>query len=141
MDLNLFNNKEISNNKNNDFINTFIEELKNALKNIMNEGRNMNQKKNISNEPNSNEENDVMEEYNLYETRKVFLDNKSWKGSDFAWVMDDKSVCLSEHGDGGPYSITDIDLPKDAKVGEVYEKIDNKYVYNPDITMELNKIM
>ena len=38
MDLNLFNNKEIGNNKNNDFINTFIEELKNALKNIMNEG-------------------------------------------------------------------------------------------------------
>ena len=141
MDLNLFNNKEIGNNKNDDFINTFIEELKNVLKNIMNEGRNMNQKKNISDEPNSNEENDVMEEYNLYETRKVFLDNKSWKGSDFAWVMDDKSVCLSEHGDGGPYSITDIDLPKDAKVGEVYEKIDGKYVYNAEITEEINKIM
>lgn len=107
----------------------------------MNEGRNMKQKKNISNEPNSNEENDVMEEYNLYETRKVFLDNKSWKGNDFAWVMDDKSVCLSEHGDGGPYSITDIDLPKDAKVGEVYEKIDGKYVYNAEITEEINKIM
>lgn len=85
MDLNLFNNKEISNNKNNDFINTFIEELKNALKNVMNEGIGMNQKKNIS-----NEENNVMEEYNLYETRKVFLDNKSWKGNDFAWVIDDK---------------------------------------------------
>ena len=141
MDLNLFNNKEISNNKNNDFINTFIEELKNALKKIMNEGRKKKKKKNISNEPNSNEENDVMEEYNLYETRKVFLDNKSWKGSDFAWVMDDKSVCLSEHGDGGPYSITDIDLPKDAKVGEVYEKIDGKYVYNAEITEEINKIM
>ena len=144
LDLNLFNNRNIGNdltNKNNDFINTFIEELKNVLKNIMNEGRNMNQKKNISNEPNSNEENDVMEEYNLYETRKVFLDNKSWKGSDFAWVMDDKSVCLSEHGDGGPYSITDIDLPKDAKVGEVYEKIDGKYVYNAEITEEINKIM
>lgn len=140
MDLNLFNNKEIGNNKNNDFINTFIEELKNALKNIMNEGIGMNQKKNISNEPNSNEKNDVMEEYNLYETRKVFLDNKSWKGNDFAWVMDDKSVCLSEHGNGGPYSITDIDLPKDAKVGEVYEKIDGKYVYNEAITEELNKI-
>lgn len=143
LDLNLFNNRNISNeltNKNNDFINTFIEELKNALKNIMNEGIGMNQKKNISNEPNSNEKNDVMEEYNLYETRKIFLDNKSWKGNDFAWVMDDKSVCLSEHGDGGPYSITDIDLPKDAKVGEVYEKIDGKYVYNEAITEELNKI-
>lgn len=136
MDLNLLNNKEIGNNKNNDFINTFIEELKNAIKNIID----MNQKKNILNEPNSNEENDVMEEYNLYETRKIFLDNKSWKENDFAWVMDDKSVCLSKHGDGGPYSITKIDLPKDAKVGEVYEKIDGKYVYNEAITEELNKI-
>ena len=36
--------------------------------------------------------------------------------------MDDKSVCLSEHGDGGPYFINEIDLPKDAKTGEVYEK-------------------
>ena len=35
MDLNLFNNRKINNdipNKNNDLINTFIEELKNALK-------------------------------------------------------------------------------------------------------------
>ena len=144
LDLNLFNNRNIGNdltNKNNDFINTFIEELRNVLKNIMNEGVGMNQKKDISNESNSNEENDVMEEYNLYETRKVFLDNKSWKGNDFAWVMDDKSVCLSEHGDGGPYSITEIDLPKDAKVGEVYEKIDGRYVYNEAITEELNKIV
>lgn len=143
LDLNLFNNRNIGNdltNKNNDFINTFIEELRNVLKNIMNEGIGMNQKKDISNESNSNEENDVMEEYNLYETRKVFLDNKSWKGNDFAWVMDDKSVCLSKHGDGGPYSITEIDLPKDAKVGEVYEKIDGKYVYNEAITEEINKI-
>lgn len=144
LDLNLFNNRNIGNdltNRNNDFINIFIEELKNVLKNIMNEGIGMNQKKNISNEPNLNEKKDVMEEYNLYEARKVFLDNKSWKGNDFAWVMDDKSVCLSEHGDGGPYSITEIDLPKDAKVGEVYEKIDGRYVYNEAITEELNKIM
>lgn len=143
LDLNLFNNRNITNdltNKNNDFINAFIEELKNALKNIMNEGIGINQKKDISNEPNSNEENNVMEEYNLYETRKIFLDNKSWKGNDFAWIMYDKSVCLSEHGDGGPYSITDVDLPKDAKVGEVYEKIGGKYVYNEAITEELNKI-
>ena len=107
LDLNLFNNRKIGNdltNKNNDFINTFIEELRNALKNIMNERIDMNKKKDISNEPNSIEENDVMKEYNLYEARKIFLDNKSWKGNNFAWVMDDKSVCLSEHGDGGPYS-------------------------------------
>ena len=54
MDLNLFNNRKINNdipNKNNDLINTFIEELKNALKNIMNEGMEMNQKKYISNKP------------------------------------------------------------------------------------------
>ena len=50
MDLNLFNNKEIGNNKNNDFINTFIEELKNAIKNIINEGIDMNQKRNIPNQ-------------------------------------------------------------------------------------------
>lgn len=144
LDLNLFNNRKIGNdltNKNNDFINTFIEELRNALKNIMNERIDMNKKKDISNEPNSIEENDVMKEYNLYEARKIFLDNKSWKGNNFAWVMDDKSVCLSEHGDGGPYSITEIDLPKDAKVGEVYEKIDGRYVYNEAITQDLNKIM
>lgn len=143
LDLNLFNNRNIGNdlrNKNNDFINTFIEELKNVLKNIRNEGIGMNQKKDISNEPDLNKENDVMEEYNLYETRKIFLDNKSWKGNAFAWVMDDKSVCLSEYGDGGPYSITEIDLPQNAKVGEVYEKIDGKYVYNATITKELNKI-
>lgn len=140
MDLNLFNNKEIGNNKNNNFINTFIEELNNALKNIMNEGIGMNQKENISNESNLNNENDVLEGYNLYETKKVFLDNKSWKGNDLAWVIDDKSVYLSEHGDGGPYFISEIDLPKDAKAGEVYEKIDGKYVYNAAITEEINKI-
>lgn len=128
MELNLFNNKEIDNNKNNDFINTFIEELKNALKNIMNEGKNM------------KKEDNVLEEYNLYEKRKIFLDNKSWKGNDFAWVIDDKSVCLSEHGDGGPYFISEIDLPEEAKAGEVYEKIDGKYVYNSEVTEEINKI-
>lgn len=141
MDLNLFNNREINNNKKNDFINTFIEELKNALKNIMNEGIGMNQKESISNESNLNNENDVLERYNLYETKKVFLDNKSRKGNDLAWVIDDKSVCLSEHGDGGPYFISEIDLPKDAKEGEVYEKIDGKYVYNAAITEEINKIV
>lgn len=144
MDLNLFNSRKIDNNfpnKNNDLINTFIEELKNALKNIMNKGIDMDQKNNIQNESNLNNENNVLEEYNLYETKKIFLDNKSWKGNALAWVMDDKSVCLSEHGDGGPYFISEVDLPKDAKVGEVYEKIDGKYVYNASITEEINKIM
>ena len=106
----------------------------------MNEGMEMNQKKYISNKPNLNEENNILEEYNLYEAKKIFLDNKSWKGNDLAWIMDDKSVCLSEHGDGGPYFINEIDLPKDAKIGEVYEKIDGKFIYNAAITEELNKI-
>lgn len=142
MDLNLFNNRKIDNNisnKNNDLINMFIEELKNALKNIINEGIEMNQKNNIPKEPNLKED-DILEGYNLYERKKIFLDNKSWKGNDLAWVIDDKSVCLSEHGDGGPCFLDGIDLPKNAKVGEVYEKIDGKFVYNAAITEELNKI-
>lgn len=125
MDLNLFDRR---NNSNDEFINKFIEELKNAQKNMRDEDRNINEK------------DKVLEEYNLYEKRKIFLDNKSWKGNDLAWVMDEKSICLSEHGDGGPYAITEIDLPQNAKVGEVYEKIDGKYVYNSEITMEVNNI-
>ena len=106
----------------------FLEELKNALKKFEN--------KNQNNVP----ENNVLEEYNLYEKKKIFLDNKSWKGNDFAWITDEKSVCISEHGDGGPYAISEIDLPPDVKVGEVYEKINGKYVYNDEVTKELNSI-
>ena len=86
------------------------------------------------------EENNILEEYNLYEVKKTFLDNKSWKGNDLAWIMDDKSVYLSKHGDGGPYFTNEIDLPKEAKTGEVYEKINGKLIYNATITEELNKI-
>lgn len=71
---------------------------------------------------------------------KFFLDNKSWNGNDFAWVMDERSVYISEHGNGGPYAISNIYLPKNAKVGDVYEKIDGKFIYNEAITEELNKI-
>lgn len=124
MDLNLFEDRKT----NNDFINKFIEELKNALKNMMNEGRNMSEK------------NNELDEYDLYEKRKIFLDNKSRKGNDLAWVMDDNSVCISEHGDGGPFFISEIDLPQNAKVGEVYEKVDGQYIYNSKITEEINKI-
>jgi hypothetical protein len=124
LDLNLFDNRKI----NNDFTNKFIEELKNALKNMMNEGRNM------------NETNNELDEYNLYEKKKVFLDNKSRSGNKLAWVMDDNSVCISEHGDGGPYFISETNLPKNVKVGEVYENIDGKYVYNSTITEEINEI-
>lgn len=123
MDLNLFDRKN-----NNNFIDGFLEELKNALKDIMNEGKNMSEKDN------------VLEEYNLYERRKNFLDNKSWKGNDLAWIMDEKTVCISEHGDGGPYNISEVDLPQNVKIGEVYEKIDGEYIYNPDITSELKEI-
>lgn len=124
MNLVLFENRKI----NNDFTSKFIEELKNALKNMMDEGRNMNEK------------NNELEEYNLYEKKKIFLDNKSRKGNELAWVMDKNSVCISENGDGGPFFISEIDLPSNAKIGEVYEKIDGKYVYNKDITREINKI-
>jgi len=126
LDLNLFNNRKNNNEKS--LVNIFIKELKNALKKNGDENKSM------------DKENNVLEEYNLYEARKIFLDNKSIKGNILAWVMDDKSVCVSEHGDGGPYFISEIDLPKNAKIGEVYEKIDGKYVYNAEVTEEINKI-
>lgn len=125
MDLNLFENREKGGNS---FIDKFLEELKNALKKF--------EYKNRNNIPEKN----VLEEYNLYEKKKIFLDNKSWKGNDFAWITDEKSVCISEHGDGGPYAISETDLPTNVKVGEVYEKINGKYEYNEDVTKELNSI-
>lgn len=143
LNLNLFNNRNINNNflnQNNNLINAFIEELENALKNIMGESRNINEKI-VVEECNMDGENNVLEEYNLYEKKKIFLDNKSKRGNDFAWIMDDKSVCISEHGNGGPYFIDEIDLPQNAKVGEVYEKINGQYVYNSKITEEINKIV
>lgn len=125
MDLNLFENK----NKENKFIDKFMEELKSALENTI--GKMQNKKEN----------NNVLDEYNRYEKQKIFLDNKSRKGNDLAWVMDHKSVCLSEHGDGGPYAIDEINLPQNAKVGEVYEKVNGEYIYNSDITTELNNFL
>lgn len=125
MDLNLFENREKDNNR---FIDKFLEELKNTLKKF--------ESKNQNNIP----ENNVLDEYNLFEKKKTFLDNKSRRGNDFAWITDENSVCISEHGDGGPYSISEIDLPQNVKVGEVYEKINGKYVYNANITNELNDI-
>ena len=126
MDLNLFDRK--NDNSNNNFIKEFIEDLKNALENTINKIQN------------KNEESNVMEAYNRYERRNVFLDNQSWKGNDFAWVMDENSVCISEHGDGGPYFINEYDIPSNAQVGDVYEKIDGKYIYNPEITAKLKEI-
>ena len=119
MNLNLFDKKR---NNNNNFINKFIEELKNALKNI-------------------NEKENILDEYNLYEKKKLILDNNSRKGNDLVWVMDKDSVCISEDGDGGPISINEINLPDNAKIGDVYEKIDGKYIYNLDITLKLKEII
>ena len=89
-----------------------IEELKNALENTINKIQN------------KNEDSNVMEEYNRYERRKVFFDNQSWKGNDFAWVMDEGSVCISEHGDGGA---TDLRLMPQTSTKEVYsgDKLSN----------------
>ena len=125
MNLNLFDHKR----NENSFIDKFMEELKSALNNT------------ISEKQNRKKTNNELDQYNIYEKKKIFLDNKTRNSNDLAWVMDNNSVCISEHGDGGPFLISEIDLPQNAKVGEVYEKIDNKYVYNQDITMELNKIM
>ena len=125
MDLNLFENRKTEDN----FISKFIEELKESLENT------------LCKKQNSNEESNVMEEYNRYERRKIFLDNKSKNGNEFAWVMDEKSVCISEHGDGGPFFINEFDIPNNAKVGDVYEKIDGESVYNPDITAKLKEIV
>ncbi len=125
MDLNLFENRKTEDN----FINKFIEELKSAIHNTKNENKNRNEKSN------------VLDEYNIYEKKKIFLDNKSRKSNELAWIMDDNSVCISEDGDGGPISISEIDLPNDVKAGEVYEKIDGEYIYNHDITNKLKEIM
>ena len=55
--------------------------------------------------------------------------------------MDENSVCISEHGDGGPFFINEIDLPNNAKVGEVYEKVNGEYVYNSEITIQFKEII
>lgn len=125
MDLNLFENRERNNNN---FIDKFLEELKNMLRKFENKNQN-----NI-------QENDVLKGYNLFEKKKVFLDNKSRRDNDFAWITDENSACISENGDGGPYFISETDLPPNVKVGEVYEKINGKYVYNDEVTKELNDI-
>lgn len=124
MNLNLFENRKNTN----EYINKFIEELKDTLKKIENGSKNM------------KEQSNELDEYNLYEKRKVFLDNKSRRGNELAWIMDENSVYISEHGDGGPFFISEINLPSNVKIGEVYEKIDGQYVYNSVITKEINKI-
>ena len=125
MNLNLFENREKDNSS---FINKFLEELKSALKKFENTNQN-----NI-------QESNTLDEYNLYEKKKVFLDNISRKGNELAWVMDENSVCISVNGDGGPYLLTETDLQQDVKIGGVYEKINSKYVYNDEVTKELRDV-
>lgn len=57
MDLNLFENRKTEDN----FINKFIEELKSAIHNTKNENKNRNEKSN------------VLDEYNIYEKKKIFF--------------------------------------------------------------------
>ena len=82
----------------------------------------------------------ILEEYNIYEKRKIYIDNKTKTGKSIAWVMDKDSVYISEHGEGGPYPIQNINLPQNAKTGTVYEKINGKYKNNFKITQEIAKI-
>ena len=49
-------------------------------------------------------------------------------------------MCISEEGDGGPYFINEYDIPSNAQVGDAYEEIDGKYIYNSDITAKLKEI-
>ncbi len=100
MDLNLFEDRK----NNSNFVEKFIVELKNSLEKILKRDENM-----------KNENNDL-EEYNLFEKRKIFLDNKSRKGNDLAWITDENSVCISENGDGGVCSISEINLPQNVNV-------------------------
>lgn len=130
MDLNFFRDRNVTNrNSENNSINSFIDELSKALKNMININENKN-----------NQTNEI-DEYALYEKKKIFLDNKTRNGNDLAWIMDDNSVCVSENGDGGPVSIDEVDLPVDRKVGEVYEKVDGRYVYNSEITRAVDAIV
>lgn len=92
MDLNLF--PEGKNNSN--FVEKFIKELKKSLE--------------------KRTKNKDLEEYNIFEKKKIFLDNYSRKGNELAWITDENSVCISENGDGGLYSISEINLPQNVKI-------------------------
>ena len=139
MNLDLFNNNA---NTNDNFITKFIEELRETLENIMNVSKNEDKNINVTTEEEKTDELTVDEEYNLYEKRKIYLDNISHKGNDVIWYMDEDVICVSEHGDGGLYGINEVDfkLPENAKAGEVYEKINDEYVLNTELTIALNNI-
>lgn len=67
---------------------------------------------------NKNEENNIIDEYNLYEKRQIFLDNVNIKkGNDIFWIRDKDTVCVSKDRDNRTYYPEEIeDLPKSAKV-------------------------
>ena len=124
LDLDLFEHDKIKREN----IYSVISKIKNIFKNTKNVRESM------------SKNNNHLDEFELYEKKKLFLDNKSRKGNPLAWVMDENSVCISEEGDGGPILITDIKLPSDASVGQVYEKTMKGYVYNQELTVELSGI-
>ena len=133
MNLGLFDNRR--NNNKNEVTNKFIEELKNSLKNMENEE--INHENNDFN--NISETSNVLDEYDLYEKKKIYLDNQTRNGNNLVWILDENSVCISKHGDGGTISINNLELPlpNDATIGEVYEEIDGQYIYNEEITEQI----
>lgn len=114
------------------FVDSFVKELGKYLKDLTNEKNNM--KEDIK------DKNPILEEYDIFEKKKIFLDNKSKNGNPLAWVIDEDSICISEDGDGGATSIDDIKLPKERNVGEVYEKIRDKYILNKGLTNQIKNL-
>jgi len=112
LDLNLFENREKDNNN---FIEKFIQELRDTLINFSNNKHINNDNQNLQKNNNEKEIN-IDTKYDLYEKRKIFLDNKSRNGNDLAWITDQKSACISEHGDGGSYFMDELDLPQNVKI-------------------------
>lgn len=91
---------------------------------------------------NKNEEININDEYNLYEKKQIFLDNENIKkGNDIFWIRDEDTVCVSKDRDNRTYYLEEIeDLPKSVQVGDVYEKIDGKYVFNKELTERVKNI-
>ena len=137
MNLDLFNNNA---NTNDNFVNKFMKELTETLENFVSKTKSEDTNGNVLTENEVTNNTNILDEYNLYEKKKIYLDNISHNGNALAWITDENSVCISENGDGGPISINEIDLPENAEVGEIYEKIGDEYVFNTELTIALNNI-